>query len=176
MTDERYPIGPFAPTPPHEVRTERVPEWIDAIESCPQRLGGALAGLGPEQLATPYRDGGWTIRQVAHHLPDSHMNAVMRLKLALTEDDPLIRPYFEDRFALLSDYAVVPVEVSVELLASLHARWVAVLRNLEPEDLDRTVRHPESGRMTVAGLVELYAWHSRHHVAQITALRARRGW
>jgi len=177
MMDPRYPIGPFVPTRKDEVSmAARLPGWIDAIASCPQQLRFAVQGLHPEQLATAYREGGWTLRDVAHHVPDSHMNAVLRLKLALTEDDPWIRPYFEDRVARLPDYARVPVDVSVDLLASLHARWVALLRNLAPQAFSRTFRHPESGRMTVADLVEMYAWHGRHHVAQITHARARAGW
>ena len=175
MTDPRYPIGKF------ERRDELNPDErqtaIDAIAAAPGRMREAVAGLSEEQLDTPYRDGEWTVRQVIHHVPDSHLNAYVRLKLALTEDDPVIRPYDEARWAALEDSRQTPVEVSLTLLESLHARWVTLLRSLGADDFRRTLRHPDhSGILTVDWLVALYAWHGRHHVAHVTALRESMGW
>jgi uncharacterized damage-inducible protein DinB len=175
MTDLRFPIGKF------ERRDELTPEErrarIDEIAAAPARLREAVAGLTDEQLDTPYREGGWTVRQVIHHLPDSHLNAYTRLKLALTEDDPTIRPYDEALWAGLADSRQTPVEVSLTLLESLHARWVTLLRSLSAEDFRRTFRHPEhGGGLTIDWLCALYAWHGRHHVAHVTSLREREGW
>jgi uncharacterized damage-inducible protein DinB len=175
MTDARYPIGKF------ERRDELNPDErraaIDAIAAAPGRMREAVSGLSDEQLDTPYRDGGWTVRQVIHHVPDSHLNAYVRLKLALTEDDPVIRPYDEALWAALEDSRQTPVEVSLTLLESLHARWVTLLRSLGPDDFRRTLRHPDhSGILTVDWLIALYAWHGRHHAAHVTSLRERRGW
>src|SRR5262249_35873990 len=124
---------------------------------------------------TPYRDGGWTVRQVVHHVPDSHMNAYIRFKLALTEDEPTIKPYMEDRWAMLPDTANTPPEVSLSLMDTLHDRWVRLLRSLEPGDWKRAFQHPEMGRMPLEKNLALYAWHARHHVAQITVLTKRMG-
>jgi uncharacterized damage-inducible protein DinB len=175
MTDLRFPIGKF------ERRDELTPEErrarIDEIAAAPARLREAVAGLTDEQLDTPYREGGWTVRQVIHHLPDSHLNAYTRLKLALTEDDPTIRPYDEALWAGLADSRQTPVDVSLTLLESLHARWVTLLRSLSAEDFRRTFRHPEhGGGLTIDWLCALYAWHGRHHVAHVTSLREREGW
>ncbi|HEV7767626.1 MAG TPA: putative metal-dependent hydrolase [Thermoanaerobaculia bacterium] len=175
MTDLRYPIGTFERRDllnPDERRA-----MIDTIAAAPSRMREAVAGLSEEQLDTPYRDGGWTVRQVVHHVPDSHLNAYTRLKLALTEDDPLIRPYDEALWAGLADSRDTPIEVSLTLLESLHARWVTLLRSLADDDFRRTLRHPEhSGILTLDWLVAMYEWHSRHHVAHITSLRERMSW
>jgi DinB superfamily len=173
--DPRYPIGPY------ERRDTLTPQerraMIDIIAAAPSHLRVAVAGLDDAQLDTPYRDGGWTLRQVVHHLPDSHLNAYTRLKLALTEEQPVIRPYDEARWAELEDVRITPVEVSLTLLESLHARWVPLLRALREDDFRRTFKHPaHDGVQTVDWLVSIYAWHSRHHVAHITSLRERMGW
>ncbi len=174
MSDPRYPIGKFtykdSPTP-----DERV-QLIRQIEQAPAKLRAAVSGLSPQQLDTPYRPEGWTVRQVAHHVPDSHLNAYVRFKLALTEDEPMIKPYAEDRWAKLADTEATPVEVSLALLDSLHDRWVRLLRSLQPDDWKRTFRHPELGVVSLEKNLALYAWHGRHHVAHITSLRERNGW
>jgi hypothetical protein len=150
---------------------------IEQIAATPGKLRIAVAGLDRAQLDTPYREGGWTVRQVIHHVPDSHLNAYVRLKLALTEDGPVIRPYDEALWAALEDSRQTPVEVSLTLLDSLHARWVTLLRSLGADDFRRTLRHPDhSGILTVDWLTALYAWHGRHHVAHVTSLRERLGW
>ncbi|HKG22797.1 MAG TPA: putative metal-dependent hydrolase, partial [Blastocatellia bacterium] len=145
-------------------------------EETPARLREAVEWLSPEQLETPYRPGGWTVRQVVHHVPDSHLNSYVRFKLALTEDHPTIRPYREDRWAELEDARSAPLDVSLALLDSLHGRWVLLLRSLKPEDFARTFEHPELGEVSLEKNVALYAWHGRHHVAQITSLIERMGW
>ena len=175
MTDERYPIGKFERRDALNADERRA--MIDTIAAAPARLREAVAGLDEKRLDTPYRDGGWTVRQVVHHLPDSHLNAYIRLKLALTEDAPTIRPYDEALWAGLADSRDTPPEISLTLLESLHARWVTLLRSLREEDFRRTLRHPEhQGILTLDWLVAMYAWHSRHHVAHITSLRERMGW
>ncbi len=174
MVDARYPIGKFHfDGPPSE---EQRASLINDIEQAPAGLRAAVKGLTPEQLDTPYRDGGWTVRQVAHHVPDSHMNAYVRFKLALTEDEPTIKPYAEDRWAQLGDTHTTHVEVSLALLESLHTRWVSLLRSLRPEDWKRTFRHPELGLVSLEKNLALYSWHGRHHVAHVTELRKRMGW
>jgi hypothetical protein len=172
--DLRYPIGPFTidSTPTHE----QIQRAVAEIAKAPTRLRAAVEGLTQEQLDTPYRPGGWTVRQVAHHVPDSHLNSYCRFKLALTEDEPTIKSYREDRWAELEDSRATPVEVSLALLESLHQRWVTLLKSLEPADFQRTFRHPELGLVTLAQNACLYAWHGRHHVAHITSLRERMGW
>jgi uncharacterized damage-inducible protein DinB len=135
-----------------------------------------VAGLSDQQLDTPYRDGGWTVRQVVHHVPDSHMNAYMRIKFALTEDEPAVKAYDEARWAELPDVRDTPVETSLALLENLHGRWVALLRSMSDAEFTRTVRHPEHGLIDVDQLLALYAWHGRHHTGHITSLRARNGW
>jgi hypothetical protein len=174
MSDPRYPIGKFTfDGPPNEAQRTK---FIDEIEQTPAALRGAIKNLSPEQLETPYRDGGWTVRQVVHHVPDSHMNAYVRFKLALTEDEPKIRAYMEDRWANTPEVQSTPLEVSLTMLESLHDRWVRLLRTLKPEDWKRTFRHPELGALPLERNLALYAWHGKHHVAHITELRKKMGW
>ena len=175
MDDLRYPVGKFEPRAALTADQRR--DGIDIIAAAPAKLREAVSGLSEEQLDTPYRDGGWTVRQVVHHLPDSHMNAFVRLKLALTEDNPTIRPYDESLWANLADARITPTEVSLTLLDALHQRWVGLMRALDEGDFRRTFKHPEhDGVQTLDWLVGMYAWHSRHHVGHITALRERMGW
>src|SRR5437667_2690505 len=174
MSDPRYPIGKFQSEGP--LSEDQRDSLIASIEQTPAAIRAALQGLASEQLDTPYREGGWTVRQVAHHVPDSHMNAYVRFKLALTEHEPTIKPYAEDRWARLADTQSTPVEVSLALLESLHARWVRLLRSLRAEDWKRTFRHPELGLVSLEKNLALYAWHGRHHIAHITELRKRQGW
>ncbi len=171
--DLRYPIGPF--TFDGALTGEQRAQCIDRIEETPARLRAAVEGLSPEQIETPYRPGGWTVRQVVHHVPDSHLNSYVRFRLALTEERPAIKPYHEDRWAELEDAKRAPVDVSLALLDSLHRRWVLLLRSLKPEDFSRTFTHPELGEVSLEKNVALYSWHGRHHVAQITALIERMG-
>jgi uncharacterized damage-inducible protein DinB len=174
-TDLRYPIGKFHR---HGELTEELRHrYIDDIERLPARLREAVKGLTQAQLDTPYRPGGWTVRQLVHHIADSHMNAYVRLKLALTEDSPLIKPYLEAKWAELKDAKTLPVDVSLNLLDSLHQRWVSVLRSMTPAEFARTMRHPEwTEPMSLDDGLALYAWHGKHHVAHITELRRREGW
>jgi hypothetical protein len=174
MTDLRYPLGKFTYDGPHTAKKKQ--ELLDHIEQAPSRLRAAVQGLSEQQLDTPYRPDGWTVRQVVHHVPDSHLNAYIRFKLALTEDEPTIKPYAEDQWARLADTAATPVEVSLTLLDSLHDRWVRLLRSLQSEDWKRTFRHPELGLVSLEKNLAIYAWHGRHHVAHITSLRERNGW
>jgi uncharacterized damage-inducible protein DinB len=172
--DLRYPIGKLvrkAVLTPDERRI-----GIEQIAETPGRLSVAVAGLTPAQLDTPYREGGWTVRQVVHHLADSHMNAFVRFKLALTEQEPTIKPYEQELWAALPDGAQPPVEVSLALLTALHQRWVVLLQSMKPADFARTFQHPEMGIVTLDGNVCIYSWHGRHHVAHITSLRERMGW
>lgn len=172
--DLRYPIGEFKFEAPLADDDRRV--CIERIEAAPARMRAAVAGLNEEQLDTPYRPDGWTVRQVVHHVPESHLNAYTRFKLALTEDVPVIKPYFEDRWAKLDDARQAPIALSLDLLDALHGRWVWFLRSLKPDDWKRTFRHPELGVVTLDKNIALYAWHGQHHVAQITSLRERNGW
>ncbi len=174
LNDPRYPIGKFH----YEgaLSEEQKLTCIVSIAHMPADLRAAVKGLSPEQLDTPYRDGGWTVRQVVHHVPDSHMNSYVRFKLALTEDEPTIKPYAEDRWAELADTKQTPIEVSLTLLETLHDRWVRLLRSLTADDWTRAFRHPERGTMTLEHALAMYAWHGRHHVAHITELRKRKGW
>ena len=174
MSDLRYPIGKFSYDGP--LTEDRKHAFLDDIARTPAKLRTAVKGLTEAQLDTPYRPGGWTVRQVVHHVPDSHLNSYVRFKLALTEDEPTITPYAEDRWAELADTKATPVEVSLNLLESLHDRWVRLLRSLGPEDWKRTFRHPALGTMTLEKTLALYAWHGRHHVSHITGLRDREGW
>jgi hypothetical protein len=174
MTDLRYPIGKFHYDGP--ITDDQKWALIDDISQAPSDLRAAVKGLSEAQLDTPYRPGGWTVRQTVHHVPDSHMNAYIRFKLALTEEDPTIKPYAEDRWAELADTKSTPVEVSLTMLDSLHDRWVRLLRSLGPADWQRTFRHPDLGAMPLEKNLALYAWHGRHHVTHLTALRARNGW
>lgn len=173
MDDLRYPIGKFQA---RTVEFSELPGLIDAISATPANLRTAVSGLSAEQLDTPYRPGGWTVRQVTHHVPDSHINAWVRFRLALTSDDPLIVPYAEARWAELPDARSAPVEVSLALLDSLHERWVRLLRSLDETQWKRTYRHPEMGSVALSTTAALYAWHGRHHVAHVTRLREREGW
>ena len=148
---------------------------MGVLEAAPDTFRAAVSGLDDTQLDTPYRVGGWTVRQLVHHLPDSHLNSYVRFKLALTEDAPVIRLYLEERWAELPDSSLEPV-VSLKLLTALHSRWVALLRAMDESDFARTFVHPEDGAQTLAQSLALYAWHARHHTAQITDLRKRQGW
>jgi uncharacterized damage-inducible protein DinB len=175
MVDLRYPIGPFRFE--GDSGPERRALWIDQIAEAPAHLRAAVSGLIPDQLDTPYRDQGWTVRQVVHHLPDSHLNAYTRVKLALTEDEPTIKPYDQERWAELPDAKTAPIEPSLTLLECLHRRGVLLLRSLTPAEFRRRFHHPEQDRsMGLDEVLAHYAWHGRHHVAQITSLRTRMGW
>ena len=171
----RFPIGRFSANPPYT--PAQIAANLQRIEQAPERLRAAVRGLDPAQLDTPYRSGGWTVRQVVHHLPDSHLNCYVRFRLALTEDEPTIRPYLEARWAELPDAKIGPVELSLELLTAVHRRWAALLRSLRPEQWQRRFFHPEAVqhyRLDTA--LALYAWHGEHHTAHVTSLRERAGW
>lgn len=174
MSDLRFPIGKFQFQGP--LTPEHIQSLIDQIEQAPHNMRAAVAGLSDQQLDTPYRPEGWTVRQVVHHMPDSHVNAYVRFKLALTEPEPTIRPYMEERWAELPEAKSAPVEMSLALLETLHRRWVVVLRNLRTEDFQKKFRHPELGEVSLERNTALYAWHGRHHVAHITSLRDKMGW
>ncbi|MFY9688835.1 MAG: bacillithiol transferase BstA [Candidatus Acidiferrales bacterium] len=173
-TDLRFPIGKFQR--PEGISADQRSQFIDQIADTPARLAAAVAGLSPSQLDTPYRPGGWTVRQLVHHVPDSHMNAYVRFRLALTEDEPTIKPYDEARWAELADAKTAPIEPSLALLENLHKRWVTLMRSFTPAEWARAFRHPERGLATLGGDLALYAWHGRHHVAHVTSLRERNGW
>ena len=170
----RYPVGRFAA--PAAVAPAQVAAWIGEIERLPAELRAAVSPLTPAQLETPYRPGGWRVRQVVHHLADSHLNGFVRFKWALTEERPTIKPYFEARWAELPDCAQAPAETSLRLLEALHERWVFLLRGLSAPDLQREFVHPESGVVRLDVNVGLYAWHGRHHLAHVTRLAEREGW
>ena len=175
MDDVRYPTGKLQrPTKPIEPSQRAA--MIDTIAATPTQLRKAVGGLEAAQLDTPYREGGWTVRQVVHHMPDSHLNAYIRFRLALTEDTPTIKPYDEAAWAALADARTAPVEVSLTLLAALHDRWVRLLRSMADADFQRGLVHPENGAMTLDGILATYAWHGPHHTAHITSLRDRKGW
>jgi uncharacterized damage-inducible protein DinB len=174
MEDPRFPIGPFK-APPEFTPALRA-ELIAQIDEAPSRVRDAVRRLNAEQLQTPYREGGWTLAQVAHHLPDSHMNAYVRFRLALTESEPTIKAYDEARWAELHDAVSSDIESSLLLLDGLHQRWVSLLRRITPEQWTLAFVHPERGRVTLERNLALYAWHGRHHVAHITRLRQRMGW
>ena len=174
MTDPRYPIGEFSFD--GSLSEQEKSKHLDHIEQTPVRLRAAVQGLSEKQLDTQYREGGWTVRQVVHHVADSHMNAYVRFKLALTEDEPTIRPYMEKPWAELPEAKSGPVELSLELLESLHKRWILTLRNIKPSEWKRTFRHPEIGVLNLEKTLALYSWHGRHHVAHVTSLRERMGW
>lgn len=173
-TDLRFPTGRFQR--PEQVTEAQRAQAIATIEATPRKFREAVAGLSEAQLDTPYRPDGWTVRQVAHHLPDSHMNAYIRFKLALTENEPTIKPYAEALWAQLPDSRTTPVETSLTTLDALHERWMHVLRAMQPADFSRTLMHPENGVMTLDQLLQMYAWHGPHHTAHITELRKRNGW
>ncbi|HLH05991.1 MAG TPA: bacillithiol transferase BstA [Terriglobales bacterium] len=173
-TDLRYPIGKFHFDGP--LTKEQREQFIEEIAHTPAKLRAAVAGLTSEQLNTPYRPGGWTVRQLIHHLPDSHMNSYVRFRLALTEEQPTIKPYDEARWAELVDAKSAPREMSLTLLDALHRRWVILLNGMTPADYQRTLVHPQQGQINLEKMLAIYAWHGRHHVAHITALKERMGW
>ena len=175
MEDLRYPIGKFDRSKGPTTSDERK-RLIDTIAEAPEQLKQAVTGLNGKQLDTPYRESGWTVRQVTHHLADSHMNAYVRYKLALTEDNPAIKPLLEAAWADLADSRVTPIDVSLALLENLHARWVVLLRSMKAEEWERTLTHPVAGPMSLDKMLALYAWHGAHHVAHITGLRNRNQW
>jgi len=172
--DLRYPIGPFKR--PASLSTAERRAAIDDIAAAPAKLRAAVRGLNDPQLETPYRPDGWTVRQVVHHVPESHFNAYTRFKLALTEDHPTIKPYDENAWAKTADVRSTPIETSLVLLESLHDRWVRLLESVSAAEFDRTLNHPENGVMSLHQMLALYQWHGKHHVAHVTALRERNGW
>lgn len=174
QSDPRYPIGKFDRN--IIVTKEMRSELINTIEALPSQLRMVVENLSQQQLDTPYRDGGWTIRQVIHHLPDSHINSYVRFKLALTEDNPAIKTYEEQLWAELQDTFKTPIEISLNLLEFLHARWIILLRSLTDEQFEKTFQHPEWNKITLGTTLALYAWHSKHHLAHITELKKKMGW
>jgi uncharacterized damage-inducible protein DinB len=174
MSDLRYPVGPFLFNPSATDATRG--ECIQHIAHVPAAMRRALDGLSDGQLDTPYRPGGWTVRQVVHHVPDSHLNAYCRFKLALTEQNPTIKPYDEAAWAKVADTARTPPDVSLTMLDALHKRWVILLESMTAADFARPLNHPEKGPITLDWMLQLYAWHGRHHAAHITELRKREGW
>ena len=174
MADSSYPIGKFSF--PQSSTGEQRQQWIRDIGAAPALLRAAVSGLNETQLDTPYRPGGWTVRQVVHHVPESHMNSYIRFKLALTEDVPVIKPYDEALWAKLPDTAAAPIGASLALFEALHLRWLALLHGMSDSDFNRAFRHPELGLVRLDQNLALYAWHGQHHVAHITSLRERMGW
>jgi uncharacterized damage-inducible protein DinB len=174
MSNLQYPVGQFEIKPGTTQEQRRA--LIESISQAPSRLRAAIANLSTTQLDEPYRPNGWTVRQVVHHLPDSHLNAYTRFKLGLTEAEPTIKPYDENRWAMLEDGRQADPELSLTLLDALHKRWVICLRSVRPEDFARTLRHPEIGTLSLDDILQLYEWHGRHHVAHITSLRERKSW
>jgi hypothetical protein len=174
MDTMRYPIGEYEPQPFGEDVWQ---QWITDIAFLPNAMEAAVHNLDEAQLDTPYREGGWTVKQLVHHVADSHMNAYIRFKLGLTEDNPTIKTYEEQLWAEMSDTKELPINISITLLYALHARWSSVLRNMSRADLDRTLFHPLQGKnVTLWFMLGMYAWHSRHHTAHINRLRERMGW
>lgn len=169
----RYPVGRFTPPPSSEPALRAA--HISTIRLLPANIQSAVSGLSHAQLDTPYREGGWTLRQLVHHVADSHANAYVRTKLALTEDWPTIKPYDEAAWARLAD-SRLPIDSSLAIITALHERWAALLESLSETDFQRGYNHPENGRQDLATVVAVYAWHSRHHTAHITSLRARKNW
>jgi uncharacterized damage-inducible protein DinB len=174
MDDPRFPIGPCPRDP--DLTPEKRRDWTQKIAETPKQMQAAVADLAGKQLDTPYRENGWTVRQVVHHVPDSHLNAYTRFRLALTENEPTIKPYDQGAWAELSDAKTAPIEPSLALLEALHQRWVALIESLADEDFSRRFRHPELGTVTLAEVLGIYAWHGPHHVAHITELRKQKGW
>jgi len=172
--DLRYPIGTFQP--PAEYTAPWRAAAIQVIAETPRKFRAAVTGLSDAQLDTPYREGGWTVRQLAHHVPDSHLNAYVRTKLALTEDNPTIKPYDEKKWSELVDARTLPIAPSLAMLDAIHERWVTLLRSLTPGQFTLPFTHPEHGPRTIDWLVALYAWHGPHHTAHVTELRKRTGW
>jgi uncharacterized damage-inducible protein DinB len=173
MTDPRYPIGRFEMVT--ALTAQQRADFIEQIAAAPQHLRRAVTGLDDRQLDTAYRPGGWTVRQVVHHVPDSHLNAYVRFKLALTEDEPAVKTYDETRWAVTPETRE-PIEVSLALLEALHGRWVLLMRGMTPADFARKIRHPEWGTPTLDAMLAMYAWHGRHHTAHVTGLRDQMGW
>jgi uncharacterized damage-inducible protein DinB len=178
MSDLRYPIGKFEwIAPENEAQmAQRRQHYVEVLAQLPTNLRKAVQGLDAKQLETPYRPEGWTVRQVVHHVADSHMNALVRFKLALTEFEPAIKTYKEDLWAKLPDSSDTSPEISLQLVDALHARWVALLRGMQPEQFARTLHHPEQGVVSLDRMLSLYAWHSAHHTAHVTGLRERMKW
>ena len=174
QNDPRYPIGKFDKS--ITVTKEMKSEFINTIETHPSQLRKEVENLSQQQLDTPYRDSGWTVRQVIHHLPDSHINSYVRFKLALTEDNPQIKTYEEHLWAELQDSFKTPIDVSLNLLESLHKRWAILLRSLTDKQFEKTFQHPEWEKITLSTTLALYAWHSKHHLAHITELKKKMGW
>jgi hypothetical protein len=172
--DLRYPTGRFSP--PERYTWDWRRERIAQVAAAPAEMRAAVHGLTGEELDTPYRAGGWTVRQVVHHVPDSHMNAYVRHKLALTEQVPMIKPYDEAEWAKLADTRATPIEVSLALLEALHTRWVAIWQAMSTADFERRYTHPETGEHPLDYMLGLYSWHGRHHIAHVTTLRDRMGW
>lgn len=173
MKNLKYPIGPFSFE--EKITNDRIPQLIADLQSLPKLLSQAVEGLDNQQLDSPYRPEGWTIRQVVHHIADSHMNGYIRFRLALTEDCPLIKPYEEAPWAELEDAAHMPVEVSLRLIHAMHERWGYLLQSLDSSQLDAIYRHPANGDVTLRKAIHLYAWHGSHHLAHITGFRKRAG-
>ena len=174
MEDLRYPVGRYQR--PESLTDAQRRTAIDSIASTPRNLRAAVHGLTVAQLDTPYRPDGWTVRQVVHHVPDSHLNAYTRFKLALTEDMPTIKPYNESAWANLDDSRTTPIETSLSILDHVHERWLHVLRAMKPADFSRKLNHPDNGIMTLDQLLAMYEWHGRHHTAHVANLRTRNGW
>lgn len=174
MDDLSYPIGKYIPQPFSQKQKE---EWLLDLKFLPDHLELAVQNMDEAQLQTPYREGGWQVQQLVHHIADSHMNAYIRFKLGMTENNPTIRPYEEKEWAKLDDVFALPINISLTLLHALHQRWVTAIRNLSDDQWERTVFHPEHKKeITLWHLLGMYAWHSRHHVRHITALKERKGW
>jgi uncharacterized damage-inducible protein DinB len=169
----KYPIGKFQfeESPNHKVLTQ----WIDDIASLPIRLIDSIIRLSGEQLNTPYRKNGWTVRQVIHHIADSHANAIIRTKLLLTEDEPTIKPFSEKKWSELNDNEL-SIEPSLQIIKGVHKRWAHLLKNINADDWERTLNHPEAGKMNLKELTGMYAWHGNHHLAHITSLKERKNW
>jgi uncharacterized damage-inducible protein DinB len=175
MTDLRYPVGPWQP--PAAISPSDRTRFIDQIAAAPRAMRQAVAGLSEAQLETPYRDGGWTVRQVVHHVPDSHMNAYLRMKFGLTEHEPQVKPYDQSTWAETPEVATTPISVSLDLLDALHDRWVRLMRGMKDQDYARLIKHPEwSAPLSLDMVAAHYAWHGRHHVGHITELRKRKSW
>lgn len=172
--DLRFPVGKFAP--PAEITEEMREKFLHTIESLPPNLKDAVEDLTDIQLDTPYRPAGWTVRQVVHHIADSHLNSFCRFKLGLSEDVPTIKTYDESVWAEMADSKDTPIELSLNIIDGLHARWTRLLKSMSDADFEKKINHPERGEMTLGALLALYDWHSRHHTAHITKLRERNGW
>ena len=174
MADSRYPIGKFVEDP--SVTDEKRTHWIEEIAAAPAALRQAVAGLSEKQLDTPYREGGWTVRQVVHHMPDSHLHTLARFRVALTEDNPATMGYDPAKWGELPDAKTGPIEVSLVLFQAIHARWLLLLRAMSPADFARTFQRPDGQVVTLDRALQIYAWHGKHHAAQIAGLRERMGW